>query len=67
VRSREQREEIRTRLYPIGKACEVHDGTRATVPGTIVENTGVLVKVRLTDGRIVHRHDHDVFAPSGDS
>lgn len=59
-----RRQEWRERCLPVGFACEVHDGTRATVPGVVEENTGVLIRVRLRDGRTVFRYDHEVFSPA---
>jgi hypothetical protein len=36
---------------------------RVMVPCEMVDNTGVMVKVRLADGTEVRRYDHDVFHP----
>jgi len=49
----------------IGTQVHVHDGTRATVPAVVVDNTGVLIKVRFTDGteREVYHYEDDVFSP----
>lgn len=65
--TRAERQAVRDRLYPVGMACVVHDGTRATVPAVIIANTGVMLRVRLdADGREVPRYDHEVYAPDAD-
>jgi hypothetical protein len=58
-----RRQAWRDEHMAIGKAVHVHDGTRATVPAVIINNTGVMIMVRLADGRELLHYDHDVFSP----
>lgn len=60
-----RRQAWRDEHMAIGKEVHVHDGTRATVPAVVVDNTGVMIKVRFTDGteREVYHYEHDVFSP----
>jgi hypothetical protein len=64
---RKRREEWRAEHLPVGRRVRVHDGTRATVPAVVIDNTGVMIKVRLEDGRELYHYEHDVCSPEEDS
>lgn len=47
--------------FPIGGRAGCHDGRHHTVEGVVIDNRGVMIRLRLDDDREIIKYDHDLW------